>query len=242
MFYIWLFVLLAAGGVVLAVSGFGVGIVAMAMLSFLISDVTEAASIVMAASMASVIMLSWRYRKSARFKILIAPILAYFAVMPPSAKLSAGIGPAASGWLGVALMVMALYYLRFEAGIRLPSTWPAGAAAGALTGFINGMFSMGGPPIGLYLMSATESKEVYLGTIQFYFLINNTYDLTVRGLTGHLTVRMLPAILVGAVGVTLGTLAGSRLFDRLPDLAFRRIVYSFVFASGVWLVVKAWLL
>ncbi len=57
MFYIWVFVLLAAGGVVQAVSGFGVGIVAMAMLSFLISDVTEAASIVMAASMASVIML-----------------------------------------------------------------------------------------------------------------------------------------------------------------------------------------
>jgi uncharacterized membrane protein YfcA len=91
-------------------------------------------------------------------------------------------------------------------------------------------------------MSATESKEEYLGTIQFYFLVTNVYALTVRGLTGLLTAAMLPAILAGAAGIVLGTLAGNKLFDRLPDLAFRRFVYSFIFVSGAWLTIKAWLL
>ena len=72
--------------------------------------------------------------------------------------------------LGVALIVISIYFALFSQKIKLPTTKRVQVGAGTLSGLMGGFFGMQGPPAVLYFIQSEPSKEHYMAMTQTYFL------------------------------------------------------------------------
>jgi len=140
--------------------------------------------------------------------------------------------------LGAALIVISMYTIRFSERTHIIPTVPTGMIMGMLAGIGNGLFGISGPPVALYLLGAKIDKESYLATIQCYFLISSICAILVRTSYGALTRSHIPFILIGWLGIALGTYIGLRVFSQLALSSLRKLVYTFVGISGAVIVVQ----
>ncbi|MBQ0059951.1 MAG: hypothetical protein KBS83_08405, partial [Lachnospiraceae bacterium] len=88
------------------------------------------------------------------------------------------------------------------------------------------------PPIVLYFLAATSTKEEYLGSSQAYFLLINFYSIGVRIYAHQMNLGMIPFILVGAVALYIGTYFGGKVVNRIDVKTMKRIAYILVGISG----------
>ena len=123
--------------------------------------------------------------------------------------------------LGVALIVISIYFALFSQKIKLPTTKRVQVGAGTLSGLMGGFFGMQGPPAVLYFIQSEPTKEHYMAMAQTYFLIGNIMMTFVR------------AYCFGLGGVIIGTTLGAYVFKRIPNRIFRYIVYAYIAVSGV---------
>ena len=105
--------------------------------------------------------------------------------------------------------------------------------AGGLGGLLGGLFGTGGPPMVVYLLASSESKEEYLGTIQAYFALTNVSTILVRAWNGMITPPVIQYWAVGLIALALGVLAGQKLFRRLDGEKLKKVVYLFMIGSGI---------
>ena len=85
--------------------------------------------------------------------------------------------------LGVALILISIYFMLFSKRIKLPArtcslarartTKKVQVGAGTLSGLMGGFFGMQGPPAVLYFIQSEPTKEHYMAMAQTYFLIGN---------------------------------------------------------------------
>ena len=163
--------------------------------------------------------------------------------------------------LGVALILISIYFMLFSTRIKLPTTKKVQVGAGALSGLMGGFFGMQGPPAVLYFIQSEPTKEHYMAMAQTYFLIGNimmtgvrayngffthymamaqTYFLIgnvmmtgVRAYNGFFTTTVAVDYLYGLGGVIIGTMLGAYIFKHIPNRIFRYIVYAYICISGV---------
>ena len=160
--------------------------------------------------------------------------------------------------LGVALIVISIYFALFSQKIKLPTTKKAAiereksdagigssereqarpkvkvqVGAGTLSGLMGGFFGMQGPPAVLYFIQIEPSKEHYMAMAQTYFLIGNVMMTFVRAYNGFFTTTVLTDYCFGLGGVIIGTTLGAYVFKRIPNRIFRYIVYAYIAISGV---------
>ena len=111
-----------------------------------------------------------------------------------------------------------------------------GLMAGFLSGGLGGVFAAGGPPIVIYLSGKIKDKQVFRATVIFFFLVANTWRLTmfcytrlINGEVVRFTLYLLPAFIIG-------NLAGSVLHVKINQVLFNRIVALVLLITGVFLV------
>ena len=85
----------------------------------------------------------------------------------------------------------------------------------------------------LYYLTALQSKEEYLGTIQAYFLLTGLYTFVLRLIKGIYTAELVPLTLIGLVCILFGGAIGKRIVNRLPADLMRKIVYVFLAITGI---------
>lgn len=233
-----LFVISFAGAFLQTNIGFGFPIIAMIFISALFPFST-AVAICQVVAMASTIYLTIAYRKYIDWRMML-PVL--------SVSLITGIVVTMTSRqlaqrtleliLGVALVIISLYSVINSDRMRLKATVRSGALMGLIAGIGNGLFGMGGPPVAVYMLSASREKERYMGTIQCYFLISNASTISVRVLHGDIAMSHLPSIIFGWAGILIGTWAGMRLFARIPQNLLRKLVYAFVGVAGITIILR----
>ena len=113
---------------------------------------------------------------------------------------------------------------------------PGGLAAGAVSGVLGGMFSMGGPPIVLYLVQALSDKTAYIATMQAHFAIINLYTAGTRALNGIITAKVLGWFAVAVIGSMVGNHIGGKLFDRMDSAKIKKMVYLVMILSGLTMI------
>ena len=84
----------------------------------------------------------------------------------------------------------------------------------------------------IYFLAALDSKEEYLGTIQFHFFVTGVYMLFFRIYKGILTMDMIPYILLGMAGIMIGKKIGTKIVDRINADTMKKLVYGFLGVSG----------
>ena len=231
----YLSVFLASGvaGLVQGVTGFGSGI-CMMMLFPTILPVLNASALSGTVSMGCNISLTWAFRKHIRKDLLILPaivfVIASTAVLQYADRIDATLILKIFGGF---LLALSLYFLFFSKHIHIKASVPAAVICSTLSGLAGGLFGIGGPPMVLYYLAASDEKEEYLGTIQAFFLLTGIFTLAMRLYKGYFTLEMVPMFLFGLLGILLGSALGKRIVDRINTDTLRLIVYIFLGLTGI---------
>ena len=211
-----------------------IGIFIMTMLPFFLPTYGEATTLSGLLAITTSAVIVWRMRSYVTWKRL-WPILLTFIVVSTIAifALTRIEDHILKRILGVALIVISIYFALFSQRIKLPTTNGVQVGAGTLSGLMGGFFGMQGPPAVLYFIQSEPSKEHYMAMTQTYFLIGNVMMTFVRAYNGFFTTTVLTDYCFGLGGVVIGTTLGAYVFKRISNRIFRYIVYAYIAISGV---------
>lgn len=232
---IWLAVAITsfAAGVVQTVTGFGAGVL-------IIMTLTQFYNMLIAPAINTSICLiitaylAWKNRKQIDLRLIRLPIVAY-SITSASVILVAeffDINLLAVSF-GIFLIGLSAYFLFFADRIRLQASIRTALICSIISGLFSGLFGVGGPVLGLYLITVTDSHERYIGNIQFLFLVTNISNLTVRVLRGIYSMEFLPVTIIGIISILAGARIGFWICRKLNIELLKKIVYVFVGISGI---------
>lgn len=224
----------AVGALVQSTTGFGFGIVCMAVFPHLLPGYAQSVAIssLCVATMSG--MAALRCRKHINFKMIVPLLAGYFLATAWGIRFARS---QADGMmkrlLGIVLILVSLYFIFLSNKFHIRPTVINGFLAGALGGVGAGMFAIGGPPVVIYLMSATQDKNEYRACSLAYFAVGNWYASGIRVMNGIITQQTLQWWLLALAALVIGTWAGDRLFDKIDAKALKRLVYGFMAISGL---------
>lgn len=237
---ILLFLLCTVGAIVMRTTGFGFGIFVMTTLPLLMPSYGEATMLsgLLAMTMAAGVAL--RRRRMITWRRILPVLLTSMCVSIVAVGLVSGMQEHhLRRILGMALILASIYFAYFSERIRLRATLPVEVGMGTLSGLMGGFFSMQGPPVVVFLVSAEPDRDHYLADIQTFFALGNLVMTLARLRAGFFTPAVGYAYLYGIGGVVVGTLLGAWVFRRIPKRWFRKVVYAYIGVSGLLIALTA---
>jgi uncharacterized membrane protein YfcA len=235
----WCALALAAGYGVRAVSGFGAGVIATPLLTFVLPMSVTVPLITVIGGAASLrqVLRDWRSVEWPRLAILVPGSLAGIAVGLYIFKTIDQVLLARA--LGIYILLYAMYSLFGGKVLRRRVAMPRWLVhpVAALAGLVATIFGgLAGAIYATYLDALALSKGVFRVTMSAVLLL-----LAVARSIGYLATGVFRAedlVLIAAafLPVAIGTILGDRLHDRLDPLAFRRVIGVLLVASGAGLL------
>jgi hypothetical protein len=216
-------------------SGFGVALVAMALLPNIIG-IKDA--IVLVALVAFVVDFGvlLRYRDSLQFKKVLPLILASFVGVPLGIFLLRRADEGlALAILGITLAGYALYAL---SGLRLlelkGKAWAYGT--GFFGGLLVGAYNTPGPPIIMYASCKKWEPDVFKGNLQTFFIQNSIIVIIGHWASGNFTPDILSIFWRGSPYLLAGLFAGLAMDRWINPEVFRKIVLVLLVVMGLRLI------
>lgn len=225
----------AVAGFVQGMTGFGFGIVAMAVLPLLLGDFLTAFSITALNSLIIPVLTFIRSRHG--FKFMDAVPLTLAAIL--------------GAWLGFKFtdeFVGNTFFIRIFGGVlvmlaiadvvltrALKTHMPAwmGWPCGLVGGFFGGAYNTGGPPMVAFCYSQPWSKHQIVATLQVAFLIATSVRLLFMAESGYFDQRILILTLSTVIPVAIGIYFGGILLTRIPLKHLRIVVFAIVIILGL---------
>lgn len=240
---VYLFILISvislAASFVQSVTGFGYGIVAMIFLPQLLlyTEANVLSSIL--SSLTSAVSL-WLLRRHVNWKNLIFPLLGssvsnYFAI----SFIKTQENDLLMLLLGIALVLLSLYFFLFSGKIKIRSAWYTGLIAGVISGVMGGIFSISGPPVVIYYLQSEKDTDTYVSTISAYFVFSGVLSIGMKAAAGFVTENVLIGLVVGLMGMLIGAALGNMTRHRIKPDAMKKAVYGVMAISGVWNVISS---
>ena len=236
-------VISAVGGFVQAATGFGFAIICMTLWPLVI-PVKFAAVTELVAAIAMTVGLAFKLRRHIQVRLLLVPFLA--------AGMTGALGvfllvtsyeTLVRRLFGVALLLISIYligskYRRPDSGRPVAHPHIFGLASGILSGFLGGLFNIGGPPIVGYFSTVTKDKMSYSATLQAYFILNSLSILLMHAWMGNVTTQALQYVPGALLGVLAGTVLGYKIFKKISWQTMNLLIYAFMMVFGLILVIN----
>ena len=227
----------AVASFVMGLAGFGIALVSLAFLPYVMSPVDAIVLMTIYAfvfAVAVVVQLRRDVEREALTNLFVGTIAGTplgvwgLATLPASAL---------NRLIGLMLLVaVALEWRRLYPERLVGRGWALGA--GVLAGVIGGAVGTPGPPVVLYAASQGWSPRAMKANLSAFFTVNQGVILAGYWWAGLLTLEAGRLALAYAAPAVVGCLAGVVLFDRLDAVRFRRIVFSLILVSGLVLLVR----
>jgi uncharacterized protein len=128
-------------------------------------------------------------------------------------------------------MLLARELPRIRGGGRI-----ADAAAGLVGGVMGGIGGLSGPAPTLWCSLRHWSRDAQRAVIQSFNLAMHTLTLTVYAVDGAITAETGRMFAVIAPTMVVPCLVGARLYSRVSEIQFRRLVLGLLFLSGLGLL------
>ena len=235
----WLVGALVVGSAcfVQGLAGFGIGLVSLAFLPYLMSPAHAIVLITLYAAIFTVVIFiplrrdfTWR----GMVELTIGTILATPAGVWVLAALSA---EALTRLIGlVLLLIVALEWFGLYPQRLSGRGW--GFGAGVVAGLLGGAIGTPGPPVILYAASQDWSPRTVKANIQAFLIVNQAVITVGYWWTGLLDREVWRLAWLYAVPAVAGLAVGMLLFNRLDRARFRRVVFTVLFVSGLVLLLR----
>lgn len=146
----------------------------------------------------------------------------------------------AVGLAGIILIIAALALL-FAPKFSLPkkSAGLTGLLAGFVSGLMEGVSAIPGPLLATYLIATGATGKRFTKEIALVLVISIAVLIAVFGQSGHASRGDLVISALAALPVIAGILAGRPLRDALPPKLFRAVVLLFIIAAAVQMLLRA---
>lgn len=111
-----------------------------------------------------------------------------------------------------------------------------GVFLGGLAGFGSTLAHAGGPPVTMYLLPQRLPRQIFAGTTIWFFTAVNLMKLVPYSALGLLRTGNLLTILLLAPAAVVGVRLGVWLNRRFDEVWFNRVIYVFLFLTGLQLL------
>jgi uncharacterized membrane protein YfcA len=229
---------LTLAGFVQSLTGFGFGLVAMALLPLFL-PFKEAYAIIIIPNLvvcalnfaANYRHFEWRKGRGLFIGSCIAVPIGFYTMLNMK-----------SGWLMFGLGLLICVFASSELlmsktrPLKLPESagWPTGLVSGALSG----AFNMGGPPAVAYVYSQTWTKEHIVALLQIVFGASSIIRLFLMQGVGMITGRLLWISLLATLPLLGAIYAGNRLLRWIKREHLRIVVFVFLLVIGIKYIFK----
>jgi uncharacterized membrane protein YfcA len=227
-----------AGALVAGLSGFAFGLVAASIWLYILTPL-QTATLIIAFGLIVQGYAVWKLRRALDWKKLIpfmlgaalgAPVGVFILTWANPAHVRIGVG---------AFLVLYSLYALFRPAIN--PVRAGGAAADAGVGFLNGVLGgitgLAGILVTIWCGLRGWPKDVQRTVFQPVAVAIFLMSALWIGAKGAVTAETVKLFLIGLPALLAGTWLGFRLFGRLNEAAFRKLVLVLVLASGVMLIV-----
>lgn len=228
---------LAVASFVFGLTGFGIGLVALSVLPFLLPPVTVVPLMTIFCGAFACVM-SFQLRHDIQWRQLRYLLLGTLLGTPLGVWVLDNCPPTLlKRFIGLVLVTVVLIEWFGAYPSRLSRrSW--GLAAGLLAGILGGAIATPGPPVILYAVAQGWPPRLMKAMLQAFFLVNQAAILGQQWWVGLLNRDVLWLACLYALPATLGVFLGIYCFDRLDPLRFRRVVFSLLFVLGLVLCVR----
>ena len=226
------------GVIIQSTSGFGYAITLMSVLPLFVPDLSIAVAAAGIITTIQSTIAAWQYRKGTQWKLL-PPLFVCFLITNFLAIRFAATHSVVTlrRPMGAFLIVLAVYFTFFASKIKIKGSHVAGCMAGCISGIAGGFFSIPGPPVVVYLLSATSSNAAYMATLQIFFSCTGICTTIIRYANGLITYSVLMITVPAIMGLVIGRKFGVRLFDKLDPIRLRKLVNVVMAASGLSILI-----
>ena len=229
--------IIAAACFVQGLAGFGIGLVSLAFLPFLMSPQHAIVLITIYAAVFIVIIfvpLRHDFTMHGMTELMVGTILA----TPAGVWLLAALPPdLLKRLIGLVLLaIVALEWLGLYPERLRGRGW--GFGAGLAAGVLGGAIGTPGPPVILYAAAQDWSTRTVKANIQAFLIVNQAVILVGYWWAGLLDREVWRLTWLYAVPAVIGLVAGMFLFTRLDRGRFRQVVFAVLFISGLVLLIR----
>ncbi|MFA5687540.1 MAG: sulfite exporter TauE/SafE family protein [Kiritimatiellales bacterium] len=227
-----------------SVTGFGFGIVSIALLG-LVMDIKEASILLAPLSFLLNLYLLYKLRHHVRLNGLIPLLITYLICVPFGGILLFSVNEKFLSALLGGLMIFAAIQ-RIMAGCRkkeIQKTWhpvAGGVPCGIAGGLLTGAFGTGGPPVVSFLLNRNLDRFTFVAATQLLFTLGNAIRAVQFLHRGNLEMNDLNLLLPGMCGMISGALFGLCLLRRMSETALTRVLAGFLIFTGLWFLYKAY--
>ena len=216
------------------ISGFGMGIIAILILPYLLRSHIEAALLSNLIACCTTTILAYQKREYIRWELL-KPLLIGSCTMTIFSVWVAKIASfvVLEKVLAIMLIGLAIYLLFLNGKLHIKPTNKNGLLAGGCGGILNGLFSAGGTPVAIFILGATTCYPVYFATLQAYFSFNTFFASFVRIMNGMITARIVVGIIGGGIGVIGGNVLSKKIEGKISEKYSQIIIYIIIGISGI---------
>ncbi|WP_050423307.1 sulfite exporter TauE/SafE family protein [Bradyrhizobium tropiciagri] len=227
-----------AGALVAGLSGFAFGLVAASIWLYILTPL-QSASLIIAFGLIVQGYSVWKLRGALDWGRLWPFVLGAALGVPVGVTILTWADPGhVRAGAGVLLVLYSLYALFRPAIIPLKSP---GAASDAIVGFLNGALGgitgLAGILVTIWCGLRGWPKDVQRAVFQPVAVATFVVSALWIGAKGALSVDTIKLFLIGLPALFAGTWLGLKLFGRLDEAAFRKVVLVLLLASGTVLIV-----
>ena len=236
----WIGGVIGLAAAVQSLAGFGFALVAIALLPFFL-DLQLAIPLVLVMCLLNSVGLWIYYRASFSWKA-IAPLVLSALVFIPVGLAGLHYVPEAAARkvlgsfivLYVTYDILRLVFPVFAMPPLESSRWAY--LFGAVSGFLTGAFTTGGPPLVMYANSKEWSPEEFKGNLPGVYVVALAFALTGHYFEGHLTPELWEIVLWSTPLFVAGMGVGILLSKKIDAVSFKRIVLSLLGVIGLKLI------
>ena len=179
----------------------------------------------------------WKLRHALDWRRVVPFIVGGAIGVPIGALLLAHINPAhLRTAVGIVLLLYSIYYLARPALEPVQGGVPVDIVIGFLNGLLGGLTGLVGIVVVIWCQLRGWPKDVQRTVFQPVIITTSAMTAVSLGASGAFTADTVKLFLLGLPMLLAGTWVGMRLYGRLDEASFRRVVLILLLLSGIFLV------
>jgi len=141
--------------------------------------------------------------------------------------------------IGVLLVLYSVYMLARPALKPVHGGTPAEFGVGVTNGLIGGLTGLGGIAVTIWCQLRGGPKDAQRAIFQPVMFTTFAMSAVSFGFTGAYTLETMKLYALALPALVIGTWCGIKLYGKLDDAAFRRVILILLLAAGLSLVVPS---